>query len=638
MKQGAFFRGGVFSLICLGLISTARLQARANRFAQNGALNIFYASIIKEGLLSANFIHAGFGASGGICGHSISGVGFAPVSFLELSFSLYAEGYRRSEYDYILGPVRIAPVIKGGKDLTLVESDFFVAPGAALVGRFGASEAWSGDSVSESDPPDYLDVIGIVGLGNDLLRFDLNLGYGFDLENLTNGAVPYGFVFQYSPTQTLDIVLEVDNRVHLDDMSSFDALQITPLVRYSMTRMKGWTFDFALPLGIGEVVPLWKVELGVSAGFDLFAPPKAKMARLVGRVIDESTAQPLAAIIKFPEHEVEPICSDSGSGNYEIKLYPGVYRVRAESKGYKWKEKGVILQEADEKVLDFALAREKLVQAHVAGSVKDAGSGNPLSDVDVNMTGTEISTVVRTDALGVFKASIPPGDYTVSVAKQGYIVRELEISLVNGSFKELDIVLDTVVSVSEAIVKDSTEFIPTKEPVDSFLSIEPVENTMSIEIIEPVDVTDTAEVAITAVTEEETPDTMTKEPEIIEETSSEEPATYDAKFNNVLFNPGSAIISTQSFTALEQVLNFLKFNPSVYMEIQGHTDSIGDDEVNMKLSESRAEAVKKWLVDMGIDPSHLVAKGYGETRPIGDNRTRRGQNANRRIEFVILAK
>jgi outer membrane protein OmpA-like peptidoglycan-associated protein len=119
--------------------------------------------------------------------------------------------------------------------------------------------------------------------------------------------------------------------------------------------------------------------------------------------------------------------------------------------------------------------------------------------------------------------------------------------------------------------------------------------------------------------------------------SPPEPARMP-EFENVGFNPGSAVIVPESYAALEEAARFLETYPRVRIEIEGHTDSVGEDEVNMRLSQQRAEAVKGWLEARGIDESRMTARGYGETQPVGDNRTRSGQKANRRIEFVILSE
>lgn len=88
-----------------------------------------------------------------------------------------------------------------------------------------------------------------------------------------------------------------------------------------------------------------------------------------------------------------------------------------------------------------------------------------------------------------------------------------------------------------------------------------------------------------------------------------------------------------SYKILDQVYESLAEWTNVRLEIQGHTDSQGGSEYNRNLSQSRAEAVKFYLVQKGIDPSRLQAIGYGEESPIAENSTAAGRAKNRRVEL-----
>ena len=72
------------------------------------------------------------------------------------------------------------------------------------------------------------------------------------------------------------------------------------------------------------------------------------------------------------------------------------------------------------------------------------------------------------------------------------------------------------------------------------------------------------------------------------------------------------------------------------VEVGGHTDNVGSDEANLKLSHYRAKSVRDYMVKAGIASERLQAKGYGEMQPVADNETEDGRKANRRTEFVIL--
>jgi outer membrane protein OmpA-like peptidoglycan-associated protein len=105
----------------------------------------------------------------------------------------------------------------------------------------------------------------------------------------------------------------------------------------------------------------------------------------------------------------------------------------------------------------------------------------------------------------------------------------------------------------------------------------------------------------------------------------------------IYFDFDKSTIKPESKPALEAAAKMLNENPTINVEIQGHTDSKGSDAYNLRLSEKRAQAVVNYLVqNLGIDVSRLTAKGYGESRPIADNETEDGRAINRRVEFVIL--
>ncbi|SDK64495.1 WD40-like Beta Propeller Repeat [Catalinimonas alkaloidigena] len=107
-------------------------------------------------------------------------------------------------------------------------------------------------------------------------------------------------------------------------------------------------------------------------------------------------------------------------------------------------------------------------------------------------------------------------------------------------------------------------------------------------------------------------------------------------FNNIWFDFDKAVLKDMSMSELRRVTNFLNENPSVKIEISGHTDYIGSDAYNKALSQRRAEAVYSYLVKNGIAKDRLTAKGYGEERPTASNETEEGRAQNRRVEFSIL--
>lgn len=110
------------------------------------------------------------------------------------------------------------------------------------------------------------------------------------------------------------------------------------------------------------------------------------------------------------------------------------------------------------------------------------------------------------------------------------------------------------------------------------------------------------------------------------------------RLNNIFFETGKADLKPESNFELEKLTTFLLENPKVNIEISGHTDNVGGEQANMKLSEDRAKAVVAYLLGKLIPENRIIAKGYGETKFVATNDTDEGRQLNRRVEFVILTK
>ena len=104
--------------------------------------------------------------------------------------------------------------------------------------------------------------------------------------------------------------------------------------------------------------------------------------------------------------------------------------------------------------------------------------------------------------------------------------------------------------------------------------------------------------------------------------------------NNILFETGKATLKPESMEEIQKVADYMKKNPSVRFEVQGHTDNQGSDAVNDPLSQQRAESVVKALEGLGCDGFNLRAVGKGSHEPVADNKTDAGRAKNRRVEFI----
>ena len=112
-------------------------------------------------------------------------------------------------------------------------------------------------------------------------------------------------------------------------------------------------------------------------------------------------------------------------------------------------------------------------------------------------------------------------------------------------------------------------------------------------------------------------------------------ASEELVLRGVTFKTNSAVITPTSKLVLDSAVAYLKARPNAAAEVRGHTDSVGNDEANMRLSKARAEAVRDYLIAGGIDAGRLTANGYGETEHIAPNDTPAGREQNRRVTLRI---
>jgi OOP family OmpA-OmpF porin len=120
-------------------------------------------------------------------------------------------------------------------------------------------------------------------------------------------------------------------------------------------------------------------------------------------------------------------------------------------------------------------------------------------------------------------------------------------------------------------------------------------------------------------------------PEIKKETQQ----LFQKALQGIQFETGKAVIKPVSYPILDAVVKVMNENPSYKLTIGGHTDNVGDDQMNMTLSQNRAESVAKYLISKGVSPVRVSATGYGESRPVDTNTTKAGKARNRRVELGV---
>ena len=102
---------------------------------------------------------------------------------------------------------------------------------------------------------------------------------------------------------------------------------------------------------------------------------------------------------------------------------------------------------------------------------------------------------------------------------------------------------------------------------------------------------------------------------------------------HINFDFGKASIKQESIPLIVQIIEMLKLAPDLSIEVDGHTDNVGGEKANQALSEARAESVVRTLITSGVPAARLTAVGYGQSKPVADNRTAEGRSKNRRVEL-----
>lgn len=240
-----------------------------------------------------------------------------------------------------------------------------------------------------------------------------------------------------------------------------------------------------------------------------------------------------------------------------------------------------------------------------------------------------LSFLHRTDYGNAINAGLHVGQFSFGYAYEFANNKSLIGNVSNGSHEIL-------VSYHFGRKKDKKKVEPEDKDIDNQIvvrkdsidenkvtEVEKIDSSAVVKVDEPKTVVDSA------TTETSTP----SEKQVFEK--PEVGKKYVVR--GLYFATGSAQIEKASFPALDNIVEFLRKNPNLKVEIGGHTDNVGNKVSNQRLSENRAKAVVDYLKGIGIDASRITFKGYGDTQPIASNDDEKdGRELNRRIEMKII--
>ncbi len=239
------------------------------------------------------------------------------------------------------------------------------------------------------------------------------------------------------------------------------------------------------------------------------------------------------------------------------------------------------------------------------------------------VTGTVSSDVVREQVIDRLEAAYPAG-----VDAEELVVRERitsEESWLPGVLDVIDTAASTVDDGQVVVNGDARVITVTAELPDRQTRLDLRSEAEEVLAAGPLDF-------LSGLTVEDAPPPAP--PEVVEELQVNLDELIEGKV--VEFALNSDRLTTRGEALLDEILEALRLAPEVAVEIAGHADSQGPDDLNLALSRRRAQAVFEYLVANGEESDRFQVIGYGETRPIADNDTEEGRSRNRRIEFVAL--
>jgi outer membrane protein OmpA-like peptidoglycan-associated protein len=424
-----------------------------------------------------------------------------------------------------------------------------------------------------------------------------------------------------------------------DFLEEKTAFRCTPGVRlFGQSNPLDVAFDIGLsPKESGQ--PDWNVILGFSVSSML----RPTTGVLFGKVADSKTGKPVSASISFPGTMIQNVTTDQSSGAFNIELPAGEYTVLVSNPDYfSQTRKAVLLRAGKKTPLDFYLEVKPTV-GKITGKIVNKRTRKPI-EATVSFPETDVKSVVSNAATGMYEATLPEGTILVQIEKEGYVTYSEPIVIKRDQTIAKNFDLDPVVvplgkltgqvtdMETDSVLSATITFVDTDIPQvktdrEGIYTIEVTPGTYRVEARNEEYVEKLVPVVIEdgkTVLQNFALRRIPKKGEVI-------------TLRGINFDFNKATIRPDSYYILDEAAQVMKEIPELKVQIEGHTDSKGSDEYNQKLSESRANSVRHYLISKHqIDPLRVTAVGRGEKFPVADNETEEGRALNRRIDFVIL--
>jgi outer membrane protein OmpA-like peptidoglycan-associated protein len=450
---------------------------------------------------------------------------------------------------------------------------------------------------------------------------------GLGVELAGSGFALFGEMMSVQPAATTTGMFDTQNgRVY-----------ITPGVVFG--NVSSTSFKLAYSFAMGHHANN-ELIAGLIIATPFGARPKAKYGTITGKVTDEKTGVALTANVDFPETEELASFTTDATGVFEVKkVKTGVTVVEASAPGYN--KMAVPMSVEANKVVNYEFKLRSLkAYGTIAGTVVDAVTSAPMA-ARIEFPGKTLGPVNADAAAGAFKLDkVETGVYTLTASADKYIPATITLAVEDGklavaTFKLAPVA--TAVAVTGRVYDKKTDAplsatvmfnnaVSNTEPTTGVYKAQLMPGSYTV-VVESKDyVKQTAALII------EKGKPLVRDFAMLK-------VGMSITLRGIYFDFDQSTIKPESRPALEDAAKMLKENPTINVEIQGHTDSKGSDSYNLSLSDRRAASVVAYLVqNLGIDMSRLTSRGYGESMPIATNDTDAGRALNRRVEFKIVGE
>ncbi|NLI97360.1 OmpA family protein [bacterium] len=451
------------------------------------------------------------------------------------------------------------------------------------------------------------------------------------------------------PAKTYAVTLEATTTQGMSSLFNLDSnsIRITPGIKFTFPFGVGLDLGLDIAFGsdnFGNPIPTFQGIFGINFVSPFLRPSPPPVGVIAGSVRDDISGNPIAARVSFVDTmiKIPAVITDAATGVYEFKDVPvGVVTIKIQAEGYRETSIPVVVKENETSTQDITLM-PKQTYGSVTGVVKDAKTGRPVV-ATVTLKGLS-RPAVKTDGNGYYRIdSIPTGVASIEASAPEFMPTISTIQIEVNKTATLDLTLKTTKVVGQLLgqIKDRK----TEEPVSGTVTfpdtdIKPVKSDPATGVFKAELPAGTYAIVVSAEGYIDQPSPLV----IVEDQVTEKEFKLVKKgmtftLRGIYFDYDKATIKPESYPVLDEAAKILKENPSIRVEIQGHTDSDGSDEYNQKLSEARAASVVSYFVmQHAIDAKRLVARGYGESMPVASNASEAGKELNRRVEFVILGE